>query len=129
MEFTKSLKQNHIFRRLYSKGKSSAGSCLVVYCKKNGLPFNRLGLTASTKLGHAVVRNRVRRRIREAYRLNEAKLRYGYDIVIVARHAAIDADFDVLTACLLHQLENLGMLRKELIHEEVASASNPVLPE
>ena len=69
MVSTRSLKQNHLFRRLYQKGKSASGHCLVVYCRKNGLPYNRLGLTTGTKLGHAVVRNRIRRCIREAYRL------------------------------------------------------------
>lgn len=92
MVSTRSLKQNHLFRRLYQKGKFSSGRCLVVYCRKNGLPYNRLGLTAGTKLGHAVVRNRIRRRIREAYRLSEERYVLGYDIVVVARHRAVDAD-------------------------------------
>ena len=85
MVFTQSLKQNHLFRRLYQRGKSSAGRCVVVYCRKNGLDCNRLGITAGTKIGHAVVRNRIRRRIREAYRLSEAEYQRGYDIVVVAR--------------------------------------------
>ena len=45
------LKQNYEFRRLYQKGASSAGSCMVLYCRKNKLGHNRLGLTASVKLG------------------------------------------------------------------------------
>lgn len=50
-------------------------------------PFrNRLGLTVSTKVGCAVVRNRVRRRLREIYRLNEDMLTSGVDIVVVARY-------------------------------------------
>ena len=68
------LKQNYEFRRLYQKGASSAGSCMVLYCRKNKLGHNRLGLTASVKLGHAVVRNRARRRLREVYRLNSPQL-------------------------------------------------------
>ena len=61
------LKKNHEFQRLYRKGKSAAGSCMVVYCRKNGLGRSRLGLTASVKLGKAVVRNRCRRRLREVF--------------------------------------------------------------
>ena len=64
------LKENYEFRRLYQRGKSAAGGTMVLYCRKNKLDHNRLGLTASTKLGHAVVRNRCRRRLREVYRLN-----------------------------------------------------------
>ena len=56
------LKENYEFRRLYQRGKSAAGGTMVLYCRKNKLDHNRLGLTASTKLGHAVVRNRCRRR-------------------------------------------------------------------
>ena len=62
------LKENYEFRRLYQKGASAVGGGMVIYCRKNRLDHNRLGITASVKLGHAVVRNRVRRRLREIYR-------------------------------------------------------------
>jgi ribonuclease P protein component len=55
-----------------------------------------LGFTVSTKLGHAVVRNRVRRRLREIYRSVESELRPGYDLVVVARSAAVEAEFALL---------------------------------
>ena len=110
MVSTRSLKQNHLFRRLYQKGKSASGHCLVVYCRKNGLPYNRLGLTTGTKLGHAVVRNRIRRRIREAYRLSEHTYLSGYDIVVVARSAAVDADFAVLERAYLNLAKKAGIL-------------------
>ena len=129
MVSTKSLKQNHLFRRLYQKGKCAPGRCLVVYCRKNGLDYNRLGLTAGTKLGHAVVRNRIRRRIREAYRLSESSYALGYDIVIVARHRAAEAEFKEIQECLLTQFEKLGLIRKEKPREEVPSVADSVLPE
>ena len=68
MEHTVSLKLNHVFRRLYGRGKSAVNPCLAVYCRKNNLGYSRLGLTVGVKLGKAVVRNRTRRRIKEAYR-------------------------------------------------------------
>lgn len=129
MVSTQSLKQNHLFRRLYQKGRSASGRCLVVYCRKNGLPYNRLGLTTGTKLGHAVVRNRIRRRIREAYRLSEHTYLLGYDIVVVARHRAADADFQELTECLNKQMDRLGLIRKESSHEAADAVSDPLLPE
>ena len=67
MKHTVSLKQNHLFRRLYQKGRSAVTPCLAVYCRKNGGSVSRLGITAGVKLGCAVQRNRVRRRIREIY--------------------------------------------------------------
>ena len=70
MKVRDTLKKNSDFHRLYAKGKSAATPYLVVYCRKNRLERNRCGYTVSTKLGHAVVRNRVRRRLREIVRLN-----------------------------------------------------------
>ena len=72
MRFSRTLKENSLFRRLYAKGKSAADPQLVIYCRRNGSQENRIGFTVSKKLGHAVVRNRVRRRLREIYRLHEA---------------------------------------------------------
>ena len=85
MEHTVSLKLNHVFRRLYGRGKSAVNPCLAVYCRKNNLGYSRLGLTVGVKLGKAVVRNRTRRRIKEAYRIHEGAFLPGYDIVVVAR--------------------------------------------
>lgn len=110
MRFSTSLKQNHIFRRLYAKGENSVGHSAVVYCRSNGLDVNRVGISVSTKLGHAVVRNRAKRRLREVYRLNEAQFRAGYDIVLVARSRAVKVNFSVLEKELLQQFEKLGIL-------------------
>ena len=54
MEHTVSLKLNHVFRRLYGRGKSAVNPCLAVYCRKNNLGYSRLGLTVGVKLGKAV---------------------------------------------------------------------------
>ena len=90
------LKDNHAFRRMYQKGASAVGGSMVVYCRKNKLDHNRLGLTASVKLGHAVVRNRCRRRLREVYRLHQGQLRQGYDIILVARGRTANASWQEL---------------------------------
>ncbi|MEL7603765.1 MAG: ribonuclease P protein component, partial [Bacillota bacterium] len=85
MQFSVSMKKNHEFRRLYAKGKSAATPSLVVYFRRTNRDYNQLGITVSTKIGNAVCRNRVRRRLREIYRLNEARLPRGLDMVLVAR--------------------------------------------
>ena len=78
MKHTVALKQNHEFRRLYSKGKSAVSPYFAIYCRKTKRPNSRLGITTGLKLGNAVKRNRARRRIRELYRTNESRLLPGY---------------------------------------------------
>ncbi len=112
MEYSKSLKLNHIFRRLYSTG-GKGNAFLVVYARRNRLGINRVGVTVSKKLGKAVVRNRVRRRLREVYRLNESRFLPGWDIVVVARGRAVDARFSELTRAYLSLAKKLGILREE----------------
>ena len=133
MLHTQSLKQNHLFRRLYQRGKSAAGRYVVVYCRRNGLPYNRLGLTTGTKIGKAVVRNKVRRRIREAYRLSEERYYRGYDIVVVARGRAATATYKEIADNLFGLSQKLGLIRKEeereKNHEAPAPVADPVLPE
>ena len=109
MKFSSSLKKNHIFRRLYAT-KGIANSYLVLYARRNRTQGNRVGITVSKKLGKAHVRNRVRRRFREIYRLNEDKFQPDWDIVVVARTRSIDADFAKLTAAYLQLAEKLGVL-------------------
>ena len=113
MKYTVSLKENRVFRRLYARGKSAVGPALVVYCRKNGGDQNRLGLTVGTKLGHAVVRNKVRRRLREIYRHNEDRLRPGYDIVVVARVRAVSSRDDQLERQFLSLASKLGLRKPE----------------
>ena len=118
MQFSKSLKLNHLFRRLYQKGKSAANKYLVIYCRRNGSFENRIGYTVSSKLGHAVVRNRVRRRLREIYRLHESQFRPGWDLVVVARSRAVDAPYKKLEGAYLSLAGKLGLLREEeSVHE------------
>lgn len=112
MKFSSALKLNHIFRRLYATA-GHANSMLVLYARRNRTEENRVGVTVSKKLGHAVVRNRTRRRLREVYRLNESKFRPGWDIVVVARTRAVNAPFDQLTRSYLSLAKKAGILEEE----------------
>ena len=112
MKFSSSLKLNHIFRRLYAT-KGVANGFLGLYARKNRTGSNRVGITVSKKLGKAHIRNRVRRRLREVYRLNEEKFLPGYDIVVVARSKAVEAPFSQLTKAYLALAQKAGILRQE----------------
>ena len=111
MKFSSALKLNHIFRRLYAS-QPYANGYLVLYARRNRTGKNRVGVTVGKKLGHAVVRNRVRRRLREIYRLNESRFAPGWDIVVVARSRCIDADFGKLTHAYLSLAEKAGILQE-----------------
>jgi len=111
MQHTKSLTKNYEFKKLYNKGKSAASKCVVVYCIKNNMSENRIGITVSTKLGGAVQRNRIRRRLKEIYRINEPSFRLGYNIVLVARHRCRDAGWSELEASVLTLFNKLGLLK------------------
>ena len=110
MKHTISLKQNHEFRRLYSKGKTAASPYMAVYCRKNRRKESRLGLTTGAKLGNAVQRNRVRRRLREVYRTNEHRLLPGWDIVIVARVKSIYSRYGELERSFMALARRLELL-------------------
>lgn len=112
MQFSSALKHNHIFRRLYSTS-GYGNSYLVLYARKNRTNTNRVGVTVSKKLGCAVVRNRVRRRLREIYRLNEHRFSPGWDIVVVARSRCVSADFGKLTQAYLSLAKKAGILEAE----------------
>ena len=113
MRFSHSMKENSLFRRLYARGKSAANSYLVIYCRKNGGTENRIGYTVSKKLGHAVVRNRVRRRLREIYRLHETEFLPGRDLVVVARSRTVGAPYAKLERAFLSLSEKLGLLAEK----------------
>ncbi len=109
MKFSSALKLNHIFRKLYATS-GHANSYLVLYARKNRCSANRVGVTVSKKLGGAVVRNRVRRRLREVYRLNESRFAPGWDIVVVARSRCVNASFEKLTQAYLSLADKAGIL-------------------
>ena len=110
MRFSSSLKLNHIFQRLYHT-KGVADGYLVLYARKNRMGTNRVGITVGKKLGKAHIRNRVRRRLREIYRLHEEQFQPGWDIVVVARTKAVDAEFARLTKSYLTLAQKAGVLR------------------
>ena len=111
MRFSSSLKLNHIFRRLYHTN-GFANGYMVLYARKNRTDTNRVGITVSKKLGKAHVRNRVRRRLREVYRLNEERFAPGWDIVVVARSRAVQAPFDSLVQGYLSLAQKAGILKE-----------------
>ena len=109
MEFTEGLKKNIEFGKVYRKGKSRANRQLVLYILENGTDKNRLGISVSKKVGNSVVRHRVKRLIKEVYRLNEPAFARGYDLVFIARNDARGKTYDEIEKSVLHIADLMGI--------------------
>lgn len=73
------------FRRVYERRRSVSDNWLIVYACENDLPYLRLGLSVSRKMGGAVERNRLRRLYREAFRLTRHEMPAGLDLILIPR--------------------------------------------
>ncbi len=114
MKNTVSLKKNELFLRAYKKGQKAHGRFFTMHYVSNGLDYNRLGIKTGKKLAGAVKRNRMKRLIKESYRLCETDLKTGFDIVFVAKDAAllIDSYFETSYA-IKKLLKKAGMFTEK----------------
>jgi ribonuclease P protein component len=82
------LARSEDFSRVRAAGQTFRGRLLLLNVAPNGLPHNRYGVVTGKRLGGAVIRNRVRRLLRESVRTTDARLRSGWDVVLVAHPSA-----------------------------------------
>lgn len=73
------------FQRVFERRRSVSDAWLIIYAGPNGLPYLRLGLSVSRKVGQATHRNRLRRLYREAFRLTRSEMPVGLDLVLIPR--------------------------------------------
>ena len=106
-----SLNRNGDFRRLYNKGKSAVHPALVVYSMKNRAGFCRYGITTGKKVGNAVMRNRSKRIIREAFRLILPQIEGNYDFVFVARTKTPEVKSTDIYKAMSQSLKKLGVIK------------------
>jgi len=92
MKNTISLNRNEQFLNVYKNGKRSYHKYFTLYYLPNGLCVNRLGFKVGKKLTKAVYRNRLRRLLRESYRLLEERIETGYDFIISAKEGSLVVD-------------------------------------
>ena len=110
MKFSETLQKNNDFRHVYRYGRSLATRVLVMYVLPAESEKNRIGISVSKKVGNSVVRHRIKRRIKEAYRLNEEKFDRGLDIVWIARTGAKESDFFILESAMLYLSKKHGVI-------------------
>ncbi len=108
------LKKNYEFSRIYKKGKYCSASYLVLYV----MPYRdseskRIGITVSRKIGKSVVRNRIRRLIKESYRQVEQSVKNGYDLVFVARKSERIPEYKEICKEIKYLLKRSGLFIRE----------------
>lgn len=107
------LKRPAQFKRVFAEGKSLANRYAVLYVLPGGEGTTRVGFTVSRKAGSAVVRNRLKRRLREALRLQSGKLKDGYDLVLIPRARSSDLLFERLKEAIRELLVRGNVLATE----------------
>ena len=106
------LRNREDFSRIYRQGRSFANSQFVVYWRKRPETEQfRLGISASSKLGGAVVRNRLRRMVKEIVRLNAHKLNDETDLILIVRKPALSLPYIEMEKSVLHVLRKAGLLK------------------
>lgn len=102
MNNTESIKKNSDFKLVYKSGKYFVNKFLIMYVLENDKASNRIGISVSKKVGNSVIRHRVKRLIKESYRLSENMFNIGLDIIIVARVNSKEKSFNEINSALLH---------------------------
>lgn len=106
MKKIKRLSKNEDFQTVYKKGRSMANRQFVVYVLKGkNKEYSRVGLSVSKKMGNAVVRNKIKRYIREVLKDIEDKLQLGNDYIIISRRPVVDMDYHQAKSSLVHVLK------------------------
>jgi ribonuclease P protein component len=104
-----SLKNKREFSIVYNAKQSKANQTIVMYIRKNDIAYNRLGISVSKKVGNSVIRHRIIRLVREAYRLNNYQIKQGYDLIVVGRVQSKDSDYHVMERAFLNLIKRLNM--------------------
>ena len=107
------LTQRWEFQRGYKKGEKYWNRHLVIYVVKQSLCSTRLGITVSKRVGNSVKRNRVKRLIRESFRLSKQHICQGYDIVAVGRSAAVGVKYQQVQASFLQLLQQAKIYKPD----------------
>lgn len=102
------LKKNSQFSLVYKKGKTWAGKEIVLKALSSGLDSTRFGFVVGRRLGKAVVRNRIKRRLREITR--QLTIQTGWDILLIARVPAAAADYNELEQTARRLLIKAGLI-------------------
>ena len=106
------LRSNAQFSDVYRTHRSFADDYFVMYVRENGESFNRVGVSVSKKIGNSVVRHRIKRLVKEAFRNSENMFNSGLDIVFVARSNAASMSYEETVKSLMGLAASHRILQK-----------------
>lgn len=113
MERKLRLRKNTDYQSVFKTGKSCWNRQFTMLLKENNLGKARIGFTVTKKFGSAVMRNTIKRRLKEIIRNNQDLIPVGYDIVIIPKKNTIEMDFKSLTDSLIHIFKVSKKIRKK----------------
>ena len=108
MEKDKRLRSNRDFRNVYKKGEGYFNRNFTFVVKKNNLPGSRVGFPITKKFGNAVTRNKIKRRLKEIFRLNFDSLIQGYDIVVIPKQNTKELSYEELEKSCMHLIRKIS---------------------
>lgn len=117
------LHENQRYQEVRRQGRSFTDKLLVLCALENGLPHPRFGFSVSSRIGKAAVRNRIKRRLREAMRLRIDQVAPGWDLVFIARQPIRTADYDEMDAACARLLRRAHLFQEEGAGRAAASSS------
>jgi ribonuclease P protein component len=117
LDKTHRLRDTALINQIKESGRSWHNHRLVLVKQANSQPNSRFAISASRRIGNAVVRNRTKRRIRESIRRHLPELAGGWDVVVIARHSASQASFDQIDSAVSDLLRQARLLCVPLIKQ------------
>ena len=108
------LRSNMEFKKVYKYGKNYWNRNLILYVMKNDLGYTRVGYSITKKIGNSVVRNRIRRQMKEIYRLNFDWIENNYDLIFIPKKNVVDISYEKLDSAMIHIMNLAKLLKKKV---------------
>lgn len=118
------IQKNEQFRAIRSQGRSYSNELVVVCALKNSLTYSRFGFSVSRRVGNAVVRNRIKRRLREVMRLRMNQVQPGWDLVFIARYPIRNATYQQIDAACARLLRRAHLLKADAAPSDAKNTEN-----
>ncbi|MCS6825708.1 MAG: ribonuclease P protein component [Caldilinea sp.] len=112
---------NERFQEVRRRGRSYVNHLLVLCALPNDLPYSRFGFAVNSRIGRAVQRNRIKRRLREIIRLQQHRIQPGWDIVFIARQPIRSADYHEMEAACARLLGRAQLFQADAAHASVVA--------